>query len=127
MHLTGNSVLQCMAKRTVANVMQQDCAQERDLLFVRNLVALQPQLINGILHEVHCANGVLEAVMKSSGVYQMRQPQLCNTAQPLKPRMINQFKDKRMTNGNESIDRVVYDFSFKWQGNIIVTQKYPMQ
>jgi len=115
MHFAGDGVFKCMAKRTMSNVVQQNSTQQGNLLFVGNLISLQTKFINRILHEVHGANSVLKAIVKRTGVYQMRQAELRNASQTLEPWVINEFQYKRMPNGNETVDRVVDDFALQCQ------------
>lgn len=118
-NFTGYRIFERMAKWPVSNIMKKNGAQERNFLFIGYLIPLQSQLINRILHEVHGANGVLKAIVERSGIYQMRQPKLRNAPQTLKPRVIDKLQNKRMANGNESIHRVVDDFTLECQEIIL--------
>ena len=118
-NFTGYRVFKCMAEWPVSYVVKQNSAQERHFLFIRYLITLQSQLINCILHEVHGANGVLKEIVQCAGIYQVRQTKLRNAPQTLKPRMIDELQNKRMADGNESIDRVVDDFTLECQEKIL--------
>lgn len=118
-NFTGYRVFKCMAEWPMPNIMKQNGAQERYFLFIRYLITLQSQLINRILHEVHGANGVLKAIVQRTGIDKVRQTKLRNAPQTLKPRMIDELQNKRMADGNESIDRVVDDFTLECQEKIL--------
>ena len=118
-NFTRYRVFKRMAEWPMPNIMKQDGAQERYFLFIRYLITLQSQLINRILHEVHGANGVLKAIVQRTGIDQVRQTKLRNAPQTLKPRMIDELQNKRMADGNESINRVVDDFTLECQEKIL--------
>ena len=69
MHFTGDGILQRVAEWSVSDIVQQDGAQERNLLFIINLIPLEPKFINRVLHQVHSANGMLKTIMQCSGIH----------------------------------------------------------
>ena len=52
------------------------------------------------------------AAMVCAGVHIIGKAQLTNSAQTLKPRMLNQIKNKIVWNGYKTIHRIVYELFF---------------
>jgi len=61
---------------------------------------------------VHGANGVMKARVKSSRINIGSHPELPDPPQALKHRMFNQVEQKLGTYGNETVHRIIHDFSF---------------
>jgi hypothetical protein len=77
-------------------------------------MSFDAKFIDRILHQMHSAYGVLKTVVQRSRIHQVRQTELGNPAQSLKPRVIYEFKYEFMADGNEAINRVIDDFSFRF-------------
>ncbi len=54
---------------------------------------------------------MLKTIVNSSGINQVTQSQLADAAQTLEGGMIDELKNKRMANGDKTVDRIVDYFS----------------
>ena len=63
-------------------------------------------------HEVHGAEGMLKARVEGAGIYKIRQPELLDMAEPLKPRMGDNVEDQLALDLDKSINGVVNDSLF---------------
>jgi hypothetical protein len=62
---------------------------------------------------VHGAEGVLKTIVNGARIDQVTQAQLADAAQTLEGRMVDELKNKRMANGDKTVDRIVDYFSKK--------------
>jgi hypothetical protein len=60
---------------------------------------------------MHRTQGMLKTIVNRSGINQVTQSQLADAAQTLEGRVIDELKNKRMTNGDKTVNRIVDYFS----------------
>ena len=60
---------------------------------------------------MHGTKGVLKTIVYGTGIDQVTQAQLADAAQTLEGQVIDELKNKRMTNGDKTVDRIVDYFS----------------
>jgi len=75
-------------------------------------VTLQFQHFDGLVHQVHAAQGMLKSGVNRRRIDIMSQPQLFDPSQSLKPGMFNDLKYKVVAYGYKTINRVIDDLSF---------------
>jgi len=82
-----------MGKRTVADIVQQDGYQQPLFFLIGNNDLFLPQYQDGMSHQVHAAQGVVETGMVGSGIYQVRKAHLRDAPQSLEKRVGNQIEN----------------------------------
>ena len=106
-HAFHYRVFECMAERPMANIVQEDgqaCAQ---VLIVADCMSFQAQFIERTGHEVHCPNCVMEAIVRSAGVHEVRETKLRYPPKALKPRVVHYIEHHFVSNGDETVDWIV--------------------
>ena len=81
----------------VANVMKQDSDGNAECFLIGNFMSFESNFVNSIVHQVHCADSVMKPIVNGSGINQMRQAQLGDSSQSLKPRVIYEIMDDVVT------------------------------
>ncbi len=113
------AVLQRVAERTMADVVQHDGDVRAEPFLFADGVALGAQHADGLAHEVHGAQRMVEACVQGPGVYQVAQPQLLDVPQPLEPPMVDEGQQGGVRHGDEAVDGVVeYLFSCSHGGSV---------
>ena len=106
-----------MAKRAVANVVQQNGDLGGFFFGIRDFDALAAQNLYGFLHKVHGAQGVVKAGVVGAGVDQVAESELADAPQPLKVRVLDQVKNSFRRKRNKTVDRIVKKFELVGRGN----------
>ena len=84
-------VLKSVRKRSVADVVKQDGDLHSPFLFLGDLVSLLTKGVDGTAHEVHGADGVVEAGVIGPWVDEVGQAKLAYAAQSLEVGVVNQL------------------------------------
>lgn len=108
---THDTVFQRVTVWAVANIMQKNSRQKTLFLSFVNFHSTHAQFINGVLHQVHGTKSMLKTIVNGTGINQMAQTQLTDATQTLECRMIDELKNKRMANGDKTINGIVDYFS----------------
>ena len=107
-----------MAKRSVANVVQQ-YGNLRGLLFRRSdFDALAAQNLNGLQHQMHGTEGMGQPRMGGSWINQVGHAQLSDIAKPLEEGMIYQAKYQLGLQSYKAVQGIVKDFVGQGQGGL---------
>ena len=104
-----DAVLQGVAERSVADIVQQDRDGSADLFLIGNVVPFAAQRGDRLTDQMHGPERVMETRVQCAGIHQMPKPELLDVAQPLEPRMIDQLQDPRVRHRDEAVDRIVED------------------
>ena len=100
-------VLEGMAEWAVAHVVQEDGQAGPTEFVFGDDDAFFPQGIEGLLHQEHGPEGVVEPVVDRPRVDQVAQAQLADAAQALHPRVIEDVGEVGVTDLDEAVDGVV--------------------
>ena len=109
-HAFHNAVFQRMTERAVTHVVQEDCQARRLGLRLGDGYALVAQAVDGLLHEVHAAHGMVKAVVNRPRVDQVGEAQLRNASQALHVPVVHQVEGPLVAQGHKPIDGVVENF-----------------
>ncbi len=109
-HTVHHRVFQGMRKWPVANVVKEDGNLYRFGFARGDGMTLALQYGDGPLHQMHGAQGMVEAGVVGPWIHQGTQAQLTNTAQSLEVGMLNEVKNSFCRNRNETVDRIVEEF-----------------
>jgi hypothetical protein len=93
----------------MTDVMQQNCRRCSFGLLIGNLQPFLTDVVNGLVHQVQCTQGMLKTGVGSSRIYQARQSELLDPSQTLQKRMFQQIKNKISRNFDKSVNRIVDD------------------
>src|ERR1035437_655308 len=107
-----HSLLKCMGERTMPYIMQQDCTNDAFFFLRCYQYSFRSQNFDGLGHEMHGSDCMLKPGMNGRRIDVMCQPQLEDPSQPLKPGMLNDVKNKWVGDGDQPVNRVVYNFPF---------------
>jgi hypothetical protein len=99
-----------MAKGAMADVVQENSQTNGAFFFLTNFVALPTDTRDGLRHEVHGTQNMMEARVVGAGIYEVAQAQLLDPAQALHVRMLEDIKNNFVRQRNKTVDWVVYDF-----------------
>ena len=113
------AVLQRVAEGAMADVVQEDGDVRAERLFIADRVTFRAQRADGLPHEVHGAQRMVEARVQRSGVDQVRKTELLDVTQTLEPGMVDQPQHHRMGHGDEPVDGVVQDLAAASQGLVL--------
>ena len=105
------AVLQAVREGAVPDVVQQDGGAGGLGLVGRDVVPLLPQLRDGLAHEVHRPERMLEAGVLRPGIHHGRQPQLLDAPQPLHVGMLDEVVKELRGDVDEPEHGVVDDFA----------------
>ena len=106
-HAPDEAVLERMAEGAMADVVQENGQTGAAVLVLGDHDALFAERIEGLLHQVQSAQGVVEAVVDRTGIDQVAQAELADAAQALHPRVIEDLGEIRVAELDEPVDRVV--------------------
>ena len=76
MYALDDAVLEGVAEGAMPHVVEQDGQACAFRFFLRDGHPFVAQAVNGFLHEVHAANGVVKTVVDGAWIDQMRQPKV---------------------------------------------------
>ena len=110
MDALDNAVLQSVAEGTVAYVVQEDGQTCGFSLFFRDRNTFVAQAVDGFLHQVHAADGVVEAIVNGAGINEVRQSQLRNPTKPLHETVVHQVEGPFVAQRHKPVNRVVQNF-----------------
>jgi len=96
----------------MSDIMEQNSSQHTFFFFAAYFVPLGFDDFYGGCHQVHGPDGVVEARVQCPGIHQVRQPELLDSAQPLKVWMLNQIGNEIIGNRNKAVHRIVKYFPF---------------
>lgn len=108
-HPADQGSFQGMGKGTVSDVMQQDRNIRRFCFLFGDGMTLAADRGDGIAHQVHGPEGMLEAGVVGAWIDKMSHPELPDPSQPLKGRVLYQVKDDLIPDLDEAIDRIIDD------------------
>ena len=91
------------------DVMQQDGDLCGFHFFVRDFNFFGAQNFECLVHEVHCAKSMMKPGMNGSRVNQFGKAKLTDMAHALEERMLQQVEYQLTFDGNEPINRIVYN------------------
>ena len=111
MDIADQAILQHMRKRRVTDIVKQNGCQGTSILIVGDFVSLDAKVFQCHIHQVHGADGVMEAGVLRTGIDVKCHSQLTDPIQSLDVRMLYQAVYEVIIDVYESENRVVDDFT----------------
>jgi hypothetical protein len=94
----------------MADVVEQNGDLRSVFLIPGNFVTFGAEHLDGLVHQVHGADGVMKARMQRPGINQVRQSQLFYPPEPLEIPVLDQIENQVILNRDKPVNRVVQDF-----------------
>jgi hypothetical protein len=87
--------------------VQEDCQASAQVLIVADGMSFQAQFIERTGHEVHCPNGMMEAIVRGTRVNEVGETKLRYPPKALKPRVVHYIEHHFVSNGDETVHWIV--------------------
>ena len=90
----------------MADIMKKDSRKNAFLFLVGYNISFRSEYFQRLCHQMHTSQRMLKSCMHSGWINIMRQSQLHDSSQPLKPWMFNEIKNEIVRDGDQPINRI---------------------
>jgi hypothetical protein len=104
---SDQGVLQGMAEGAMAYIVKQNGHASAPVLVFGDHNAFLAKGVQCLLHQVQSAQCMMESVVHGTGVNQVTHAKLTDSAEPLNPRVVHDFREVGVSELDEPIHRVI--------------------